>query len=306
LVNIDDIQKIFRGYIALNEPLKKYTSFRIGGPADYYLEPLNKEDLVSIVRYLQEQEIPFMMIGNGSNLLVSDDGVRGAVINVEKGLSNISADGNDVDVEAGVRLPRFVDFCIQRGLKGVEMLPGIPGTIGGAVVMNAGAYGGEISDHLVEVEVLRAGKILQVKKEDAGFAYRRSAFRRDIVLLATFRLSQGNKAELMKMRRELLIKRNESQPLNMPNSGSIFKNPPGTFAARLIEDAGLKGKKIGGAQIAEKHGNFIVNMGKATAADVLALIRLARETVAQKFGITLELEVKLLGFPEPLYREVHS
>lgn len=305
MINLENIQKIFRGRIALNEPLKKYTSFRIGGPADYYLEPLDKADLVRIVTYLQEQGFPFVMIGNGSNLLVSDDGIRGAVINLEKGLSSISAEGNVVAAEAGVRLPRFVDFCIQRGLKGVEMLPGIPGTLGGAVVMNAGAYEGEISDHLVEVEVLRNGEILRVKKEDAGFSYRRSGFRRDIVLSATFQLPEGDKAELMKVRRELLIKRNESQPLNMPNSGSVFKNPETSFAAKLIEDAGLKGKRIGGAQISEKHGNFIVNVAKATATDVLALIRLAREEVAQKSGITLELEVKLLGFPEDVYKEVH-
>ncbi len=306
MIGLENVQEIFRGHVALHEPLKKYTSFRIGGPADYYLEPVGKDDLVRLVTYLQGQNFPFVIIGNGSNLLVSDEGIRGAVINLEKGLSNISSEGNVVAVEAGVRLPRFVDFCIQRGLKGVEMLPGIPGTVGGAVVMNAGAFGGEISDHLVEVEVLRAGEILRVKKEDAGFSYRRSGFRRDIVLSATFRLSQGDKAEMMKVRRELLVKRNESQPLNMPNSGSVFKNPEGSFAARLIEDAGLKGKRIGGAQISEKHGNFIVNVAKATAADVLALVRLARETVAQKFGVILELEVKLLGFPEDVYKEARS
>lgn len=306
MVALEELQKIFRGHFALNEPLSNYTSFRIGGPADYYMEPLDKDDLVRLVTYLQEKTIPFVLIGNGSNLLVSDEGVRSAVINLERGLSKLSADGNTVTAEAGVRMARFVDFCIQRGLRGVEMLPGIPGTIGGAVIMNAGAYGGEISDYLVEVEVLRDGKILRVKKEDAGFAYRRSGFYRDIVLSALFQLPSGDKAELMKLRRELLIKRNQSQPLNFPNSGSVFKNPEGTFAAKLIEDAGLKGKKFGGAQISEKHGNFIVNTGKAAALDVLALIRLARKTVAEKFGITLELEVKLLGFPEAVYEEVYS
>ena len=145
-----------------------------------------------------------------------------------------------------------------------------------------------------------------MKKADAGFAYRRSGFERDVVLRATFQLPSGDKAELMKIRRELLIKRNRSQPLNLPNSGSVFKNPPGTFAAKLIEEAGLKGTTIGAAQISEKHGNFIVNKGKAAAADVLALIRLARKTVAEKCGVQLELEVKLLGFPESVYKELYA
>jgi len=306
MVGIDDLQKIFRGHIALHESLSSYTSFRIGGPADYYLEPLDKDDVVRVVKYLQGENIPFMMVGSGSNLLISDDGIRGAVINLEAGLSKLAAEGNTVMAEAGVKMAKFVDFCIQRGLRGVEMLPGIPGTIGGAVIMNAGAYGGEISDHLVEVEILREGTVVTVKKSDAGFAYRRSGFRGDIVLSAKFDFPAGDKAELMKRRRELLIKRNESQPLNLPNSGSVFKNPAGTHAAKLIEDAGLKGKSIGGAKISEKHGNFIVNLGKASANDVLALIRLARNAVAEKFGTKLDLEVKLLGFPETIYKEFYA
>lgn len=306
MVHIEDLQNIFRGRIALNEPMRKYTSFRIGGPADFYLEPLDKEDVVRLITYLQEQNVPYIMIGSGSNLLISDDGIRGAVINIEKGLNKIVAEDNRVVVEAGVKMAKFVDFCIQRGLKGVEMLPGIPGTIGGAVIMNAGAYGGEISDHLLEVEVFRDGKVVAVRKAEAGFAYRRSGFRRDIILSATFEFPRGDKAELMKRRRELLIKRNQSQPLNLPNSGSVFKNPPGQFAAKLIEEAGLKGARVGGAQISEKHGNFIVNTGNATASDVLALIRKARTTVAERHNVKLELEVKLLGFPESVCKELYG
>lgn len=306
MVSIGNIQKVFKGHIALNEPLSKYTSFRIGGPADYYLEPLDREDLVRLVRFLQEKKIPYVLIGSGSNLLASDEGIRGAVINVGRGITKLTAEGNVVTAEAGVKMAKFVDFCIQRGLKGVEMLPGIPGTIGGAVVMNAGAYGGEISDYLVEVEVVRDGNIITVKKADAGYGYRRSGFGRDVVLSATFQLPLGDKAELMKLRRELLVKRNQSQPLNLPNSGSVFKNPTGTYAAKLIENAGLKGRAIGNAQISEKHGNFIINKGKATAADVLSLIRLARTTVAEKFGVELELEVKLLGFPESIYKDLYA
>lgn len=304
MASIDDVQKIFRGYVAMNEPLSKYTSFRVGGPADHYLEPLDKEDLVALVVLLQDRNVPYVLIGSGSNLLVSDEGFRGAVINVERGLTRVYSEGSFVVAEAGVKMAKFVDFCIQREFQGVEMLPGIPGTIGGAVIMNAGAYGGEISDHLVEVEVLRNGNIVRVKKEDAGFSYRRSGFKGDVVLSATFGLSRGEKAELMKKRRELLLKRNESQPLNLPNSGSVFKNPRGTFAAKLIEQAGLKGRTVGQAQISEKHGNFIVNKGKARAEDVVSLIQLARKTVMEKFDVKLELEVKLLGFPEIVSKEL--
>lgn len=304
MVNINDIQKIFRGHIALHEPLSKYTSFRIGGPADYYIEPADKEDVLAIVRYLREHDIPFMMMGKGSNMLVSEEGIRGAVINMEEGVNKIRLDGDRVVVEAGMTMTRFVDFCIQHGYRGVEMLPGIPGTIGGAVMMNAGAYGGEISDHLVNVEVLRDGKIVTVRKAEAGFSYRHSGFAQDIILGASFQLPAGEKAEIMNIRRELLLKRNRAQPVNMPNSGSMFKNPTGTFAAKLIEEAGVKGKRSGNAQISEKHANFIVNLGGAKADDVLRLIELARIAVFKKNAVSLELEVKLVGFPEEIYRAV--
>jgi UDP-N-acetylmuramate dehydrogenase len=306
LINIDDIQTFFHGRIALSEPLSNYTWFRIGGPADYYLEPTDKHDAINAISYLQQQSMPFIIIGKGSNMLVSDEGVRGAVINFEHGLTGITLEGELVIVEAGMTLARFVDFCVQRGFQGVEMLPGIPGTIGGAIIMNAGAYGGEISDHLIDVEVLRHGKVVIVKKEDAGFAYRKSGFSEDIILGARFKFPFGDKAEIMNIRRELLLKRNRAQPVNYPNSGSMFKNPPGMFAAKLIEQAGLKGTRIGNAQISERHANFIVNLGAAKAADVLALIECARKTVLEKFAVTLELEVKLIGFSQHLFKEMYS
>ena len=175
-----------------------------------------------------------------------------------------------------------------------------------AIMMNAGAYGGEVSDYLVDVEVLRGGAVIRVPKQDAGFAYRRSGFQDDVILGASFRLPSGDKSELMKVRRELLLKRNRSQPVNMPNSGSMFKNPPGSFAAKLIEESGLKGTQIGKARISERHANFFVNLGGATANDVLALVDLARNTVQEKFGIRLELEVKLIGFPNHTESDVHA
>ena len=298
MVSVDDIRKVFRGHIAVAEPLGKYTSFRIGGPADFYLEPVDKFDLIEVVRFFKRFDYRFMIIGKGSNLLISDIGFRGAAINLEEGMGKVILKGDIVVADAGVRLSKFVDFCIQHEKKGVEMLAGIPGTIGGAVIMNAGAYGGEISDHLVEVEIYRDDAIQKVKKAEAGFSYRRSGFARDVILNASFKLPQGNLAELLQRRRELLLKRNQSQPLNLPNSGSMFKNPEGAFAAKLVEDAGLKGKQIGEAQISERHGNFIVNHGSATAQDVLDLVKLARKKVFERSGIKLELEVKLIGFQE--------
>lgn len=304
MMDLTEIQQFFRGHISLNEPLSKHTSFRIGGPADYYLEPADNDDVVHIVIYLRQQHIPFVIIGKGSNILVSDEGIRGAVLSLEAGLSNINVGGDRVIVQAGLTIARFVDFCIQHGYKGVEMLPGIPGTIGGALMMNAGAYGGEISDYLVDVMVLRDDKVITVAKQDAGFVYRRSGFQGDIILSASFNLPTGDKAEIMKMRRDLLIKRNQAQPVNFPNSGSMFKNPPGSYAAKLIEESGLKGTRAGDAQISEKHANFIVNHGVASAEDVLSLIELARNAVMKKFGISLDLEVKLVGFDEEIYKNV--
>jgi UDP-N-acetylmuramate dehydrogenase len=306
MVNIEEIKKLFRGRIALNEPLNRYTSFRIGGPADYYLEPADKEDLVSLVPYLQRVKCPYVILGRGSNLLVSDDGLRSAVINLEYGLNSVRVENNCVIAEAGVAISRLVDFCIQHSLRGMEMLPGIPGTVGGAVVMNAGAYDGEVSDHLVDVEVLRNGAIMEVKKEDAEFSYRHSNFQHDVVLSARFAFPHGEKEEIARRRKELLVRRNQSQPLNYPNSGSMFKNPPGNFAARLIEEAGLKGTQQGQAKISEKHANFIVNLGGATANDVVKLIVLTKTTVREKYNVILEPEVKLVGFSENTYKEVYS
>jgi UDP-N-acetylmuramate dehydrogenase len=298
MVSLSDIKKFFKGTILLDEPLSKFTWMRVGGSADYYVEPGDRNDLIQIVRYFRENNFPFIILGRGSNVLVSDDGIRGAVINLEGALKGIRLEGDCVIAEAGVWLQKFVDFCIQHGLAGVEMLAGIPGTIGGAVVMNAGAHQGEISDCLVEVEILRGSEVLVISKQDASFSYRHSAFDRDVVLSASFRMPTGDKEELTRRRKELILKRNETQPLDLPNSGSMFKNPPNTFAARLIEQAGLKGKRVGNAQVSEKHANFVVNLGDAKATDIVQLLELARRTVYQNSGIQLELEVRLLGFQQ--------
>jgi UDP-N-acetylmuramate dehydrogenase len=304
MVTLSDINQFFRGYITINEPMSKYTSMRVGGPADYYVEPADKQDLVEIVQYFQKNNYPFLMLGRGSNMIISDEGIRSAAINLESSLSNVTMEGELVIAEAGAHWSKFVDFCIQQELAGVEMLAGIPGSVGGCIVMNAGAHGGETADHIVEVEVYRDGRIQTVKKEQADFSYRHSGFDKDIVLSASFRLPKGDKEALIRARREHILKRNTTQPLTLPNSGSMFKNPQGTFAAKLIEQAALKGKRVGNAQISEKHANFIVNLGEAKASDVVTLVDLARRTVHQNTGVLLELEVKLVGFPEEVRQKV--
>ena len=298
MISLNDIQKILRGSIAVDEPMAKYTWMKVGGPADFYIEPADKSDVITIVDYFRKHHYIYIVLGRGSNVLVSDEGVRGAVINVENALPDLRLEKSIVYAEAGVRLTKFVDFCIQNELAGVEMLAGIPGTIGGAVVMNAGAHGGEIADYLVDVEVLRDGNPQRVCKEEAAFAYRRSGFTQDVVLGASFRLPHGNKEQLSAKRRALVLQRNTTQPLELPNLGSMFKNPVNTFAAKLIEQANLKGKRVGDAQISEKHANFIVNLGKARAEDVLKLIDLIKRTVYQNSGLMLELEIQLVGFSD--------
>ncbi len=307
MINIDDIKKFFRGRVALSEPLSKYTSLRIGGPADYYFEPFDKNETVQIINYLQKQEFPFVPIGKGSNLLVNDEGYRGAVVNLQASLISIETQENRVNAEAGVSLNQFVDYCIKHSLKGVEMLAGIPGTIGGAIRMNAGAYGGEISDYLIEVEIIRDGQIVHLKKAEIGFAYRAASFEHnDVILGANFELPCGNYKELMKIRNDLLLQRNKKHPVNYPNCGSVFINPKNVTAAKYIEEAGLKGARSGDAQVSDKHANFIINIGNATAKDVMILIEKTRDTIKDKFGILLELEVKLLGFEECDYKEQSS
>ncbi len=298
MISIADIQKFYRGVLKVDEPMSSYTWMKVGGPADFYFEPADREDLLAIICYLDENHTPYFILGRGSNVLVSDEGIRGAVLNVEKALKNLKMKNGKVYAEAGVRLTHFVDFCIQNEFAGVEMLAGIPGTIGGAIVMNAGAHGGEISDYVAEIEVLRKGEIIRIPKLDAGFSYRHSALNANVVLSATFLLPKGKKEELIQRRREYVLRRNKTQPLELPNLGSMFKNPPNTFAAKLIEQAGLKGKRIGDAQVSEKHANFIVNLGNASASQILQLVELVQRTVYQHFGVQLELEVKLVGFSQ--------
>ncbi|MCC7158534.1 MAG: UDP-N-acetylmuramate dehydrogenase [Ignavibacteria bacterium] len=298
MISITEIQKVFKGRITLNEPLARYTTFRIGGDADYFVEPVDADDVLSIVKYANKQGIPFYVMGNGSNILLSDEGIRGIVINLDTSFNYLRHESDCIISGAGVKMARFVDFCIQKNYAGVEMLAGIPASVGGALVMNAGCYGGETADHINEVKVIKNESMITLQKAECGFKYRNSDLRNTIVLEGKFSLPSGNKEELMARRKELILKRNEAQPVEIPNAGCIFKNPGDNKAAILIQECGLKGKVFGGAMVSEKHANFIVNRGNATAGDVIELVKIIRNTVHEKTGVELEMEVKLIGFEE--------
>jgi UDP-N-acetylmuramate dehydrogenase len=298
VISITEIQKIFKGRISLNEPLSRFTTFRIGGMADYFVEPADIDDVINIVKYANKQGIPFYVMGNGSNILISDDGIRGIVINLETSFNYLKHEGDLIISGAGVKIAKFVDFCIQKGFAGVEMLAGIPATVGGALVMNAGAYGGETADHVTEVKVIKGEKLKKLVKEECGFRYRNSNLKSTVILEARFLLPKGDKEEILQKRKELILKRNAAQPVEIPNAGCIFKNPKDNKAAILIEQCGLKGTTFGGAMVSTKHANFIVNYNNATANDVIELIRIIKQKVHAETGIDLEMEIKPVGFEE--------
>ena len=284
--------------VRLHEPMKKHTTFRIGGPADYYLCPHSTEELQKILQICRENKLEFFILGNGSNLLVSDKGYRGVVIQLWKNFSDIETEDNTITVKAGALLSKVAAEALEESLTGMEFASGIPGTMGGAVMMNAGAYGGEMKDIIREVTVLtREGELLTLSKEEMNFGYRTSVVKEKgyVVISAVLQLRKGDREEIRKVMDELKERRVTKQPLDMPSAGSTFKRPEGYFAGKLIMDAGLRGFSVGGAQISEKHCGFVVNKGDATAADVLGLIGEVQKRVQEKFGVALEPEVKFLG-----------
>lgn len=284
--------------VRLHEPMKKHTTFRIGGPADYYLCPHSTEELQKILQICKKNKMEFFVLGNGSNLLVSDKGYRGVVIQLWKNFSDIVTKEDTITVKAGALLSKVAAEALEEGLTGMEFASGIPGTIGGAVVMNAGAYGGEMKDIIKEVTVLtKEGDILTISKEEMNFGYRTSVVKEKgyVVISVVLQLKKGDRAEIRKVMDDLKERRVTKQPLDMPSAGSTFKRPEGYFAGKLIMDAGLRGFSVGGAQISEKHCGFVVNKGDATAADVLGLIKEVQKRVQEKFGVALEPEVKFLG-----------
>ena len=288
--------------ILVAEPMKNHTTFRIGGPADALALPKTPEEVAEVVHFCHEHAQPYYVLGNGSNLLVSDEGYRGLVLQLYRNFNDIQVNGETITVQSGAMLAAVARTAYQTGLTGLEFASGIPGTIGGAVVMNAGAYGGEMKNVLKEVTVLtKEGEVLVIPAKALELGYRTSVIPKNgwIVLGAVLQLKKGDQEQILARMEELKEQRITKQPLDLPSAGSTFKRPEGYFAGKLIMDAGLRGFTVGGAQVSEKHCGFVVNRGNVTAADVWELICEVKRRVKEMTGVELEPEVKLLGdFPQ--------
>lgn len=283
--------------IRQNVPLKDHTTFKVGGPADIFIETGCEADIVNAFEIINDEKIPYLIMGNGSNLLITDKGFRGAVVSLKQP-DFINIEGNIVEAGAGALLSSAAAAAARNSLTGLEFAGGIPGSVGGAVYMNAGAYGGEMARVLKSVKaVMPDGEIKTFDRDQLCMGYRHSVFtdNKAVIISAVMELEQGDKSQIDSLMKELSRKRSEKQPLNYPSAGSTFKRPEGYFAAKLIEDAGLKGLRAGGAQVSEKHSGFIVNAGGATASDILDLINIVRLRVKDEFGVELETEVKIEG-----------
>ena len=286
--------------ILIDEPMSRHTSFKVGGPADIMFLPSSAGEIISVLNLCKSNDIPFTVIGNGSNLLVSDKGIRGVVIKIGKNMSSVALQSeNVIYAQSGASLAMVASVALNNNLAGFEFASGIPGTVGGAMLMNAGAYGGEIKDVAVAGEFLTFdGEIIKLEGDTQGFGYRKSAYEvlDGIVLGAWFKLEKvDSNIGIKELMADLNKRRKDKQPLEYGSAGSTFKRPEGMFAGKLIEDCGLKGYTVGGASVSEKHAGFVINTGGATCDDVLSVIRHVRKTVSEKFGVVLELEVKLLG-----------
>lgn len=285
--------------ICLQESMADHTTFRIGGSADCFIELENEEQIIQVQNYLREVGIPFFILGNGSNLLVHDKGFSGVVLQIGPKMNQIKVEGCKITAQAGALMVQVARAAMESGLTGLEFASGIPGTIGGGVVMNAGAYGGDMSQVVTCVRVVNeSGEILELDTETMEFGYRNSVIKHApfIVTEVTFLLKQGNREEIKAAMDELSAKRREKQPLEFPSAGSTFKRPEGYFAGQLIMEAGLRGFACGGAKVSEKHCGFVVNTGNATAQDVRDVIREVQNRVKEKFNVNLETEVLFLGW----------
>lgn len=294
----EELKKILpQEKIFCEEPMSRHTTFRIGGPADYYIQP-DVRQLSEVLRLADREQIPVTIIGNGSNLLVGDGGIRGVVIEIGRAMDDIRCEGQEITVGGGTLLSRLSNFAAEQGLSGLEFAAGIPGNVGGAVVMNAGAYGGEIKDVLVSVKVMdRQGgqKVLSADELELGYRHSRLMDTEEIVIGAVFCLKSDNPQTIRSVMADLRERRMEKQPLEYPSAGSTFKRPEGYFAGKLIQDAGLRGYQVGGARVSDKHCGFVVNCGGATAADVQQLIAEVQKQVYDQFAVRLEPEVHMLG-----------
>ncbi|MGI6070472.1 MAG: UDP-N-acetylmuramate dehydrogenase [Blautia sp.] len=284
--------------VLMDEPMSRHTTFRIGGNADYFLVPRSVRELQEVLAFCKKEGLPYFILGNGSNLLVSDQGYRGAVIQLFKNWNQITVEETVITAQAGALLSGISKLAEKASLTGFEFAGGIPGTLGGAVVMNAGAYGGEIKDVLVEVTALtKEGEILTIPANRLEMGYRTSLVKTKeyVVLEAKLQLDRGNPEKIKETMRDLTERRTSKQPLEFPSAGSTFKRPEGYFAGKLIMDCGLAGYQVGGAQVSAKHCGFVINAGGATAADVRQLMADVQDKVQEKFGVRLEPEVKFLG-----------
>lgn len=283
--------------IKIDEKLSEYVNFKVGGPADILLIPNSKEQVIKSIKICKENNIPFYLIGNGSNILVRDGGFRGVVLSL-KNVKNIYVDGEKIEAECGVMLKEVSDKAIENSLTGFEFACGIPGTIGGAVFMNAGAYDGEISKVIESAEVIDENcNIIRLSREELDFGYRSSLVMKKgyTVLSAVFKLEKGQVKTIKELIEDLTNKRESKQPLEYPSAGSTFKRPTGYFAGKLIQDAGLKGYSIGGAAVSEKHSGFVINKENATAKDITDLIKHIQDEVKKQFGVDLHPEVRIIG-----------
>lgn len=295
---LTELQNVMGGSgIFMQEPMKKHTTFRVGGPADVLVQP-DETALAAILALCRQYHVSYSFIGNGSNLLVGDKGIRGVVIEMTDPMGNIEVDGTKITAQAGAMLSKIANTAASNGLGGMEFAAGIPGSVGGAVVMNAGAYGGEMKDIIERVYVLdENGAQLELDRDALDLGYRHSCIpeKKYIVTKVVLELVPRNEAEIRSEMKELNEKRAEKQPLQYPSAGSTFKRPEGYFAGKLIMDAGLRGYQVGGAQVSEKHCGFVINKGDATAADICQLMRDVSDKVQAQFGVVLEPEVKMIG-----------
>ena len=280
--------------ILVNEPMKKHTTFRIGGEAACFVRIENEDQLAAVWKCLQKKQVPVLVLGNGSNLLVSDEGFSGVVLEICDKMNAIRVEGTKMVVQAGALMSKIAREAYDKGLAGFEFAAGIPGTIGGGVVMNAGAYGGELKHVITSVKMLSpTGELVTFSNEEMEFGYRTSIIKKQpyIVVEVTLQLQEGDKTQILALMEDLAFKRRDKQPLEYPSAGSTFKRPEGYFAGELIMKAGLRGYQVGGAQVSEKHCGFVINTGGATAKDVLDLMEHVKETVMDTFGVELEPEV---------------
>jgi len=299
-MDFTQLKKMLSGKLFENEMMANHTWYGIGGPALAFIEPKSIKDLQLIKSFALRNKIQIYCIGNGSNLLVSDDGINGLVLNLEKYFKKSLFNNGKCYAESGIRLSKLIKECIKNGLGGMESMIGIPGTLGGALVMNAGAFNQEISKYLCAVEIFNGNDIVErISSKEIKFGYRTSSFKKsDIIISAEFQFLPMDKNEIEKNKSEANKKRKNTQPLKYRSAGSVFKNPKnGNAAGFLIDKAGLKGKKIGGAMVSDIHANFIVNESNASAKDMVQLIKHIRKIVLEKYSINLELEIKTIGFP---------